>query len=262
MNQTSSTEINSADKNTILKQLKESSTSIAEEFDSLYSDDLDGLAEELSICFNNLHGVINRVDQSQISDNDFQSALLFWTALNTIMAGVELLRRGYSKEPHMLLRNAVESFSAAYDIHVHPEKFIILRDTPKKFDSTRSITVAKSIHPFIGEMYGMFSDRFTHVSAIHTLPHGPRFALAIGGIFDPEEDYNILAGWPAFILSVDLLSSIIELTFFNEIKNHRHWTKIDETAVRPALAEPIKDRGKKLMTRMAQALQIKGYKLS
>ena len=48
------------------------------------------------------------------------------------------------------MRNALESFSAAYDIHVHPEKLDQLLQGSKKFDSTDSIAEAKKIFPIIG----------------------------------------------------------------------------------------------------------------
>jgi hypothetical protein len=73
--------------------------------------------------------------ESKISDADFQSALLFWTALNAYLVAVELFRRGYNKEPQMLIRNVLEIFSAAYDIHANPEKLDMLRKGRKDFDS-------------------------------------------------------------------------------------------------------------------------------
>lgn len=178
---------------TIIRQLQTTSNDIAQAFDSSYLRELEEIAGDLAISYQQLYDIVNREDQSTISDADFQSALLFWTALKTYLSAVELFRRGYGKEPQMLIRNVLETFSAAYDIHLHPEKLQVLRERPKKFDSKKSIKIAKQIHPVLAQMWGMLSGRFGHVSTLHTVPHKTA-PLCIGGLFEPKDQQAVICG--------------------------------------------------------------------
>jgi len=211
-------------KDTLFNQLRSTSNKIAQEFDILYSQEISDIAEELAISYQILFDILNKEDQSKTSDNDFQSALLFWTALNTYLSGVELFRRGYSKEPQMIMRNVLEIFASAYDIHIHPEKFNILQNDPKNFDSKKSIAAVKGIHPVIGNMYGHLSDKFSHVSEVHTVPHYSKNPFCIGGLFDSNErKVTICSLLPILTLTLNVLNSVIEITFINEISDSRFW---------------------------------------
>jgi len=212
-------------KEVLLSQLQQTSNQIASDIDRDYFDDIDNIVTSLAISYDILISIINHEDQTKISNADFQSALLYFTALNTILGTLELFRRGYSKEPQMLFRNAIETMSAAYDIHANPEKYTILMTTPDKFDSKKSISVAKSVHSFIGQMYGLFSSNFSHVSPFHILPHKSRGAeLCIGGLYDKNEKTHRLFTLSQFIAISDVLGSLLELTFYEELSIHRYWT--------------------------------------
>lgn len=215
-------------KETILRQLASTSNDISKEIDKTYAQELSYMAEEMAVSYQILHDIINREDQSKISDADFQSALFFWTALNTYLASVELFRRGYNKEPQMLIRNVIETFSAAYDIHKNPEKLNILRQKPKNFDSKQSIKIAKEVHPSIGQMWGILSGSFSHVSMFHTLPHR-KTPLCIGGLFDPKDQLVAICGiLPPLYLVLDILNSILEITFISEVLTPRFWKKTSQ----------------------------------
>jgi hypothetical protein len=205
-------------KDTLLNQLHSTSNEIAQEFDILYPQEISDIAEEMAISYQILFDILNKEDQSKTSDNDFQSALLFWTALNTYLSGVELFRRGYSKEPQMIMRNVLEIFASAYDMHIHPEKLNILQNDPKNFDSTMSMAAVKGIHPVVGKMYGNLSDKFSHVSVFHTVPHYSKNPFCIGGLFDSNErKVTICSLLPILTLTLNVLNSVIEITFINEI---------------------------------------------
>jgi hypothetical protein len=179
---------------------------------------------------------------------------MYWTALNTVMGAIELFRRGYSKEPQALIRNAVEIFSAAYDIHINPDKLEVLQKTPKKFDSTDSISEAKKAHMIIGQMYGVLSESYTHVSLMHTVPHKSKSALCIGGLFDPEEQKYSFMIIPIISLATDVLSSLLELTFIKEVSDLRHWEKISEDSYNFKPIEEIRNRAFKMMAKMRDVL--------
>lgn len=240
---------------TILQQLNYTSNDIANKFDVRYSQELTEIAKEMAISYQILHDIINREDQSKISDADFQSALLFWTALNTYLAAIELFRRGYNKEPQMLIRNIVEIFSAAYDIHVNPGKLNILRQRPKDFDSKQSIKITKKIHPMIGEMWGMLSGTYTHVGILHTLPYKTA-PLCVGGLFDSEDQKAVICAMlPPLNLTLDILSSVLEITFITEIANPRFWKQISLDSYQYSMPKENTERGKRLLAKMESILK-------
>jgi len=243
-------------KETILKQLNFTSDDIVKEFSNLYLQEISEVAEEMAISYKILHDIINREDQSKISDADFQSAFFFWTALNTYLGAIELFRRGYNKEPQMLIRNVLEVLSAAYDIHINPEKLDILRNRPKDFDSKQSIKIAKKIHPVIAQMWGKLSGSFSHVSVFHTMPHKTA-PLCIGGLFDPKDQKAIICGMlPPLYLTLDILSSILELTFIKEISDSRFWKQISLDSYKYSIPKKNRRRGEKLMEKMKKELKL------
>ncbi len=232
-------------KEAVLNNLQGTSEEISKKFDALYGEDLMDLAEELAISYNLLHELLENPDQ--LNDRDFQSALLYWTALNTIVSATDLLRRGYVKEPLMLLRNALETFSAAYDIHLHQEKYELLIKNPKLFDSTKSINEAKKIHAILGNWYGMLSDSFTHVSTMHIVPHKVTDYLCVGGLWEPEDQQTTVTNLFIISSTLDVLDSLLELTFIRFIEKPRYWEKVDETTLNYT---PNKEKTEKLMAKM------------
>ncbi len=212
-------------KETILQQLFSTSTEISAEIDKRYSKEIDYISEELAVYYKTLKEIIDRgeEDQAKISDADFQSALLFWTGLNTYLSAVELFRKGYTKEPPMLIRNVLETISAAYDIHIHPEKLTNIGRFTKNFDSKKSINIVKKISPLIAKTWGMLSGNFSHVSYIHTMPNMSA-PVCIGGIYDPKHQVETVLGvLPSLMVTLDLIGSVIELSFIKELQSLRFW---------------------------------------
>ncbi|HCC50170.1 MAG: hypothetical protein A2550_03355 [Candidatus Jacksonbacteria bacterium RIFOXYD2_FULL_43_21] len=238
----------------ILGQLQKTSSEIASKFDNKYDTFLSELGDEIATSFNILHGVINREEKNQLKDNDFQAALIYWTGLNTYIAALELFRRGYLIEPLMLIRNILEIYSAALDIHLNPTKLKILLHTPARFNSTKSISLAKKVQPLIGNMYGMLSDSVTHFSILHTVPNASSTPLCIGGMFDSEgQKYKKLTK-PCFLLVLNIMNSLLELTFFNEVSEHRFWKKVDLNTYRFNPIDRIKEQHRLLTKEMEPLL--------
>jgi len=243
-----------ASKETILAQLKTTSNEIAVAFDERYETEINDIATELATSYKTLFSIINKEDQGSISDQDFQSATLFWTGLNTILSAVDLFRRGYSKEPQMLLRDALEIFASAYDIHKDIEKYKQLTENPKQFDSTKSIKVVKEIHPILGKFYGLLSEKFAHVSTMHTVPHLSDTPFAIGGMYDPKKQHTIILGLTSFILTVDILNSVLEIALIKYIEKPKFWKRIDETTYE---FTPNKERIEIFLNNMKKELAVK-----
>lgn len=240
-------------KKDILTQLN-TSNEIAKKIDVLYSQELSEIYEEMATSYEILLQILNREDQSKISDADFQSGFLFWTALNSYLSAIELFRRGYNKEPQMLLRNVIEIFSAAYDIHINPDKLTTLRYKPNYFDSKKSINTIKKIDPKISQLWGQLSSTFSHVSVFHTVPHRTA-PFCIGGLFDPKDQEPAILGiLPPFNIALDLLNSVLEFTFFDHIPHSRFWEKISSKVYKHSLPKKNIERGKRLMKKMEGAL--------
>lgn len=238
-------------KEIILRQLQSTSNEIALKFDEKYKSDLDVVAQELAVSYNILLEIVNK-DKNCVPDNDFQSALLYWTALNSVLASLELLRRGYTKEPQMIMRNVLEIFAVAYNFHIIPNLYQQFINNPdKKFDSAKSITEAKKVHNIIGQQYGMLSQFFTHVGPLHVLPHKVTNGLCVGGMFDPDEQAIVNINLMAITGTLDILNSLLELTFIQQITNSRFWKKIDDTTY-----EYIqnRERTKQIMESMKQSI--------
>lgn len=220
----------SISKETIKRQLQITSNQIATSFDSLYAHELKIYAEEIAESYLLLLMILNNKDQNPTPDQDFQSGLIFWTGLNTIMAAMDLLRRGYHKEPMMLLRDAIETFSSAYDIHVNPQKLPSIQAYPHTFDSKKSIAIATKVQPMIGRFYGLLSEQFTHVSTMHTIPHHPE-PFCIGGLHNPKEQQATKTSTLILLTTLYPLLSLIELSFINQIKLLRYWQRDNNNAL-------------------------------
>lgn len=210
-------------KNSILRQLREVSSSIAAEYDHLYKDNIDNIIGELSISFINLQGIINWEKQEEILDHDFQAALMFWSCVNSLLASLELFRRGYPREHLIILRHNIELISTAYCIHDNPLILEDLLDIEKGVKSSKFITKAKKVHPIIGKIYGMLSDSFVHISTMHIVPNGSSTPLCVGGMYD-EVDQTFKPLILSMILTVsEILNSFIEIVFFHKIQDKRFW---------------------------------------
>lgn len=251
--------MNKLTKKDIIEQLHKESGTVAGGFDKKYSSQIEAIAEGLADLFNKITDIINSEEQTPLSDSDHRGALLFFTSLNTVMAALELFKRGYPLECAMLLRNNIETFSAAYDIHANPPKVIILEKDPKKFDSTESIKEAKKVSPLIGQMYGKFSDTYTHVSAMHLLPHHlSKTPFAIGGLFDPiEEKYHLMI-LSMILLELDILGSLLEFSFLDSLNNLNYWTKDPTGAPQPQFSKKVILRGQNMGAGLAKHLGIQG----
>lgn len=209
-----------------LFQLQKASNDIAIKFDSIYIEDLEELSKEITISYNLLSGLLKR--EPHLKEYELQSVLMYWGALNSILSALDLLRRGYAREPHIIMRSAVELCATSYEICHNVKKYGEYKKNPDKFDSTKSIKVVKGVFPMFGQMYGELSNTFTHVSGMHMAPNDMRDGkIVIGGMLDtadltiPTQSLGVLA------TTIDILNAIIELTFFSQIPSARFWKKLD-----------------------------------
>jgi hypothetical protein len=239
-------------KETVLKAINTTSNDISLKLNEVYSSEIDEISESLAISYELLYQNINIENQEKIPDNDFQSMTMFWTGFNTILSAVELFCRGYNKEPMMLMRNTLEIFASAYDIHKDDTRYKLLRDDPKKFKSMESINKVKEIQPIIGHFYGLLSDRFSHVSTLHTVPHNSSTPLCVGGLYDPKKTSYSTFNLIMIEQILEVLNSVMEFTLIKYTDNLRYWKKVNANEY---LYIPNKIKEKDLLKRMEKVMK-------
>ena len=240
-------------KEAVWAALRDNVPKIAEAYDKRYADEIKDLVEDLADTYNELYQVINRPDQDKIPDNEFQAFALCWTGLNTLLAALNLFRAGYPREPHMLTRNALEIFATAYDIAANKDRFVTLTQTPEKFHSTDSIKEVKKVHPIVAKFYGGLSEKYTHVSVLHLMPHKSSTPLCIGGLYDSKEQETVAMGLMMLVSSAEVCSVITEHLLARYIKPLRYW-KLSETREGMLEFVPGGKRGQILIQRMKKYL--------
>lgn len=239
-------------KETVLSVINETGNNISRKFNETYSTELSELAENFAVSYSLLYSNINTDNQESVPDNHFQSMVMFWTGLNTVLAAVELFCRGYNTEPQALVRNSLEIFASAYEIHKDVKQYQLFRDNPEKFDSTKSIKIVKEIHPLIGNFYGLLSDRFSHVSIMHTVPHKSSTPLCVGGLYDPEEKASAILRLSMLTQILEILSSVLEFALIEYPNTPRYWKKVDSSTY---LYTPDKVKGEKMLQKMEEAIK-------
>lgn len=240
---------NKFSKKDIIEHICQTSNDVSDHFDKLYLEDIDLFAEDIAISFNILIDIIDRPRETQVSDADFQSAFLFWNALNTLIAAIEIFRRGYLKEPGVLSRNILEAVGTAYDIHKHPKKLPSFLSG--KYKSAKSIGLVKKLSPVIGTMYGQLSQDFSHIGGLYVLPQGSYYpgrgrSLWIGGGLsenDRESHFVLLID---LMMTLDIINAVMEFVFYEEIEEHRFWARLENGTYEHFPIKRIQERAARL----------------
>lgn len=147
------------------------------------------------------------------------SKLLF-NASNSVIASVEILRKGFILQPGMIIRNIVETVSTVCYIMLEEdghEKFIT-----GNLDSTDTIKYGKKVIEPIGRINGLLSKQFVHISSLY---HDINPLIEYTEKNEPL-DLNI-----EFIKSATWLIYVVsELVFYDILDEHYYWNKISEYA--------------------------------
>jgi len=236
-------------KEKIIKQLNDTSNKIVRNYRKLYSKEMDEIVDELTVSYENLISVIDRENQKETTDNDFQSALIFWSGTNTLLSSIELFSRGYPREHLVILRHALELISTAYCVHIKPE---IMDDLLKNvnINSTKHISEAKKVCPIMGLMYGMLSNSFMHVSTMHIVPNNSKNPFCVGGMFDKNDQQYKPLVLSMILTTAEILNIFIEIVFFDKISKKRYWEYIGKGNVKYQPLESIRNRQKNILKSM------------
>lgn len=242
-------------KEDITSHIYQKSNMVATDFYRKFGSVIDDMATDIAVSFTILLDATDRDAESELSDADYQSAHLFWNALNTILSATELFIRGYSKEPAVLTRNALEVASTACELHIYPDKLVAFREG--KLESTKSIGVVKNVIPAIGPMYGQLSNVYSHVSVMHSLPQGDYKngkAMWIGGGFSADHEKFHLLAISNLIMTVDVVNDLLEFVFLTEIPDRRFWVDF-EGAHHHKPIKRIKDRSENITKRLVSVFE-------
>jgi len=194
------------------------------EFDKHFTQEIEYFTLDLTKMYQILTKLIDRPEGTILNEEQYQSALMFWSALNSCFAAFELLRKGYYKDPNVILRHSLEIASFAHDLACKPQKLNDLRKG--KSNSPKSITNASKIMPMIGNLYGKLTKFNTHASLLHTVPQGEntnKTILHIGGGYADSEKPKYAASFVDIELLLFIIHGLIEHTFFHELENHEYW---------------------------------------
>jgi hypothetical protein len=119
------------------------------------------------------------------------------------------------------IRNVLEVISTVCHIVVNEGELRTLQKG--ELDSTRTIASAKKVFPPFGQVYGLLSDHFTHVSTLHYDTANP--------IKEYTKDEEALKMNLNFLrLTIWLINVVAELAFFDDVSAHRYFKKVTDDA--------------------------------
>ncbi len=100
---------------------------------------------------------------------DYESALygLLQNALQGLGSATVLLRSGFPKQALVLIRQAIEIAATVIHIVGDDTRKALADFTNGKYESSKSITKAKSAIPIIGELWGFLSNSYVHITAMY-----------------------------------------------------------------------------------------------
>ena len=147
----------------LINQLRRESQAIAESFDALCDEDL----HEISLLYSQaaaiLLGALN--SQKPMSNAQSWAVEVLINISNSLAAAVYVLRAGFTLVPGTVLRNAIEAMAVCLHGLQYPAELDKIRSG--EFNTPHAVTTAKKVIPPFGQMYGMLSNLFTHISPLH-----------------------------------------------------------------------------------------------
>ena len=147
----------------LINQLRRDSLAIAESFDSLCDNDL----REMSKLFSEASAIVIKALHANhpLSSQQSWAAEVLINIANSISAAAYVLRGGYTLVPGTILRNAIEAMAVCLHGLQHPSDLEKIKSGG--FNTPHAITTAKKVIPPFGQMYGLLSNLFTHISPLH-----------------------------------------------------------------------------------------------
>ncbi|UWG96232.1 hypothetical protein LPY66_15180 [Dehalobacter sp. DCM] len=204
-------------KDMLINQIKRDSKKIEKSFDKLCGSDIEKISEFFSQA---QFLIVNafRVSVDKEDDRRLTCSKLLLNASNSLVASIELLRKGFVLQPGMIIRNILETICTVCYIILEDdghEKFI-----SGKLDSTYTVKYGKKVIEPIGRMNGLLSNQFVHMSDLRN---------DINPLVEYKEKTEQLTINIGFIKSATWLIYVAsELVFYNVLDDHLYWNKISE----------------------------------
>lgn len=148
----------------LLNQLRRDGPRIEASFDKLCEQDLRQLSQLLSttlgLLFSGLRVALRH-------DQELKAACgqLLLNAANSFGAATALLRMGYVLQPGIVIRSMLEAVATTLHLLQRPGDLAAYES--HQLRSPKTLAAAKRALPPFGQLYGYFSDNFTHIGRLH-----------------------------------------------------------------------------------------------
>lgn len=232
-------------KDTVINQLRRDGPKVAESFDQLF----DGTSQDLSAEFSRVAGNVVPALVAAVRSGDALRKTcgeLVGNANQTIMAALELTRLGYRLQPCILLRNAVETISMALYLFQNPGEHG--KYLAGKVKSQSTIGEASKVVPNLGQLWGMLSEQFAHVSPLYRNIHLP---VKYESSDDQAAKSNLMSIYTAF----SVLEMAAELIFYDNIREHHYWKRIAPNQYELDVSSEMEERLKEITERLLPSEQ-------
>lgn len=139
---------------------------------------------------------------------------LMMNAITSFLAAMDLTRRGFRLQPGIIIRNVIETLTTV--CHLGQNYQDLEKFQKGELGSTKTLASAKNIIPWFGHMYGLFSEKFAHISDLHQIfnplvPYKERKDDAL----DTNMFFLRLSLWMIYVVA--------EAAFYPSISEHRYW---------------------------------------
>ncbi|NOU62867.1 hypothetical protein GC096_02240 [Paenibacillus sp. LMG 31461] len=199
------------------KRIQRDSFVIGKSFDKLCGDELVQMGELFSKTTYLISNGFFRASHDEDRVKETCSKLLM-NAISTIQASVELLRIGYTLQPCMLLRSAIETISTIAYFMMESNGYQVYLDG--KLDVNKTIKYGKQLIPNLGQLQGLLSNHFVHISSLHSDLNGITKHTEITPPLTINLNMIKICIWCLFVTS--------ELAFYDYFDTHKYWTKISD----------------------------------
>ncbi|MDZ7840867.1 MAG: hypothetical protein U5R46_08625 [Gammaproteobacteria bacterium] len=205
-------QIVSTTRDMLWNQLKRDTPEIERSFDALCEDDITALSglfgESAAICMAGMSVTKDTDDRLRNT-----CAIVMMNSFGYFVSALQLLRAGHRLQPPTMIRSVVECLSVVLHLIVKPSDFDEFEAGNVK--STKAVTTAKKVLPYIGELYGQLSSDFTHIRQFHQQPH----PLTSYSDIDDAVTVNLMM----LRLSCWLIYVTLELLFYDVVEESRYW---------------------------------------
>lgn len=203
-------------KDILTNQIYQMGPRIAASFDALAR----GTVVECSEIISSAQAILFQ-HSSKVEDQGSEATCgrLLHNAVHSYVAAIEVARKGYPRELGVLMRLIVESIATALAIAIDGGH-ALKKFHEGKLATTKCIGIAKKAVPFIGNLNGLLSNNFVHISAQQDPVDGAM--LYTKG--DQRLDFVITM----MKLMAMLLDIVTEVIFATDIERHRYWKRQGE----------------------------------